>query len=210
MSVQFIGRVWAESKASGTARLVLLAIADHTNPSGIAWPSLNRIAAYSNVSRRAVIRAINQLVKLGELDKLGVGSGRHSTRYQIILGGVVSVTPEVSLESPLECHQRHPNHNRTIIEPKKNKQKKFGLFWNLYPKKVGKPAALKAYNAAIKKGHSHKQIMTGLESYNPVPPYICNPTTWLNQERYFDEQTTNDSSHGGAFKRAVVRRKANT
>ncbi len=31
--------------------------------------------------------------------------------------------------------------------------------------------------------------MAGLARYNPDPQYICNPTTWLNQERWSDEHT---------------------
>ena len=55
MSVKVMSDVWQSSQSKGTARLVLLAIADHCNPSGIAWPSLTRLASYVNVDRRNVI-----------------------------------------------------------------------------------------------------------------------------------------------------------
>ena len=65
MSVKVMSDVWQSSQSKGTARLVLLAIADHCNPSGIAWPSLTRLASYVNVDRRNVIHAVNTLVQIG-------------------------------------------------------------------------------------------------------------------------------------------------
>ena len=65
MSVKLMNRVWKHSRAKGTARLVLLAIADHCNTAGVAWPSLTRLASYVNVDRRNVITAVNRLIEMG-------------------------------------------------------------------------------------------------------------------------------------------------
>jgi hypothetical protein len=48
-------------------RLVLVAIAAHTNRDGDAWPSVATIAEYAGVSVRTVQRALAKLVQLGRL-----------------------------------------------------------------------------------------------------------------------------------------------
>lgn len=67
----------------------------------------------------------------------------------------------------------------------------FDSFWQSYPRKVGKQAAMKAYAKALK-STTHEQIMSGLEELRTQvagkdPQYIPHPTTWLNQGRWEDE-----------------------
>ncbi len=69
----------------------------------------------------------------------------------------------------------------------------FELFWSEYPKHKGKPVAEKAFNKAIKK----IDIDTMLEAIRKQKQsaqwkkengqYIPYPATWLNQERWADE-----------------------
>lgn len=54
------------SRAKGTAKLVLLGIANHAGDGG-AWPTVATLARYANVTERAVQQAIGQLQRLGEL-----------------------------------------------------------------------------------------------------------------------------------------------
>jgi biotin operon repressor len=56
------------SQQVGSARLVLLTIAVHINPSGIAWPSYQTLAAETKLSRRHVIRLVKRLEASGELE----------------------------------------------------------------------------------------------------------------------------------------------
>lgn len=70
--------VWAHSKATGTARLVMLAIADHDGEGG-SWPSYARLAAFANVDPRNARRAVDRLVELGELNVIKGGGGRAQT-----------------------------------------------------------------------------------------------------------------------------------
>ncbi len=69
MSIKVSEWVWAHSQSEGTARLVLLAIADHAHDDGRdAWPSQERLARKCRVSVRTVRRAVDELVALGELE----------------------------------------------------------------------------------------------------------------------------------------------
>jgi hypothetical protein len=56
------------SQQVGSARLVLLTIAVHINPSGIAWPSFATLAVETKLSRRHVIRLVKRLEASGELE----------------------------------------------------------------------------------------------------------------------------------------------
>jgi hypothetical protein len=91
LSVEVMAWVWEHSMARGTARLVLLAIADHAGPDGRnAWPSQQRLARKCRVSVRTVRRAIDELVALEELDVEEYGGpivdgreGRRTHRYAV-------------------------------------------------------------------------------------------------------------------------------
>lgn len=64
-------------------------------------------------------------------------------------------------------------------------------FWKLYPRKVAKPAALRAWKQATRKS-SPDAIMAGLGGWivawdeRNQPEFIPHPATWLNQERWND------------------------
>lgn len=67
----------------------------------------------------------------------------------------------------------------------------FEQFWKSYPRRVGKGAARKAFEKALRLT-SFDEIMSGLIrqlSYyaSREPQFIPHPTTWLNQERWSDE-----------------------
>lgn len=66
----------------------------------------------------------------------------------------------------------------------------FVVFWDRYPRKIGKLAAAKAYERARKRGVTHQQIIDGIDRYMANKPEYadwCHATTWLNQGRYDDE-----------------------
>jgi hypothetical protein len=80
------------------------------------------------------------------------------------------------------------NINLTIKETsKKTSNDRFDEFWNLYPKRIAKADALKAWNKALKKKTADELI--GLtkaysESKLPDTTYIPYPASWLNKELY--------------------------
>jgi hypothetical protein len=68
----------------------------------------------------------------------------------------------------------------------------FATFWSLYPKKVAKPAAVKAFNT-VKAGNVLATILANVESRKASDDwqkeggkYIPNPATYLNQRRWED------------------------
>lgn len=66
MSVEHLAAALHHSRAKGTAKLVLLGIANHAGDGG-AWPSVATLARYANVTTRNVTKALASLQSLGEI-----------------------------------------------------------------------------------------------------------------------------------------------
>jgi hypothetical protein len=67
----------------------------------------------------------------------------------------------------------------------------FDAFWSVYPRRVGKGAARKSFEKALKIA-SADEIMSGLRRQLPYystreHQFIPHPSTWLNQERWSDD-----------------------
>jgi len=95
MSLRVMNRVWDHSGQSGSALLLLLALADQANDQGVCWPSVDTLARKTRLSERTVQELINGaaaranhaaragLTESSELEVLrGGGHGRAST-YRI-------------------------------------------------------------------------------------------------------------------------------
>lgn len=75
----------------------------------------------------------------------------------------------------------------------------FGEFWKLYPRKVAKANAEKAFKKKCKDEQTYTAIMRGLQNYVTAckgkdPQYIAHPATWINGERWNDEVSTKTKS----------------
>jgi helix-turn-helix protein len=79
VSVESISVALHHSHAAGTAKLVLVGIANHDGDGG-AWPSIATLAKYAGRSRRAVQYAIRQLEALGEINVIAQEGGTSETR----------------------------------------------------------------------------------------------------------------------------------
>jgi len=200
MSIEAVSLVLNQSKATGRAKLVLLGIANHLGDQG-AWPSIATLARYANASERSVKRDLQELVELGEL-KIELQNAPTNHQYKTNLywitipAGVTDsasgVTNWVSRGDSSGKSGVTPvgtqNIIRTIKETsKKTSNDRFDEFWNLYPKKVAKVDALKAWNKAIKRKTADELIgLTKAYSESKLPDitYIPYPASWLNKELY--------------------------
>ncbi len=203
--------VWRESKSKGRARLVLLSIADHQGELG-AWPSIETLAKMVNSSPRSVQRDIQDLIELGELvvefRSAPTYGPYKANRYFVNLPGVTDGVSEVTktasevtdLESEVTESASEVTAggvltlNRTLKETlTKQADESFETFWNLYPKKVAKADALKAWKQVLKKKTADEMIgLTKAYSESKLPDmtYIPYPASWLNKGLY--EAVEND------------------
>lgn len=108
MSVESLAIVLHHSQAKGTAKLVLIGIANHDGDGG-AWPTIDTLARYANVTARNVQKALDTLEALGEVRRIYQAGGDHNiadhrrpNRYKILL------------QCPSSCDRT--KHHRTTHE----------------------------------------------------------------------------------------------
>ena len=200
MSIEAVSLVLNNSRATGRAKLVLLGIANHLGDHG-AWPSISTLARYANSSERSVKRDIQELVDLGEL-KVELQNAPTKTQYKtnlywITIGSGVTdsasgVTDWVSRGDSSGKSGVTPVGTQNIIltikEPSlKSDLESFETFWLLYPKKVAKADAIKAWKQVLKKKTADEMIgLTKAYSESKLPDmtYIPYPASWLNKGLY--------------------------
>lgn len=93
-------------------------------------------------------------------------------------------SPEVFPQTPFP----NPSNPKPPSAPKGASSPTFEQFWAVYPHKVGKPDAAKAFQRAGQRV-DFETLMAGLRRYvakTDDRPW-CNPSTWLNQDRWGDQ-----------------------
>ena len=205
MSIRVMSEVWL-TKLPLTEKMVLLVIADHASDDGTeAWPSQVTIAKKASVSIRTVQRAVNTLVDKGFIFmQKGAGGSvncredRRPHKYTInlaVLRGDAETTRKRRGDAEdLDGATLTPSTGRLSrpmnlpFEP--SKETPFDLFWKVYPLKVGKGAAKKAWEKAVTQ-EDQDNIITGALQYaqdpNRHPSYTAHPATWLNAGRWADD-----------------------
>jgi hypothetical protein len=88
MAIHSLLQVLNHSKAKKSHRLVLIEIANHTNKAGLAWPSYQRLANRTGLSKRWVIQIIQDLEAVGELLVIPNGAPNGGQALYITCGAV--------------------------------------------------------------------------------------------------------------------------
>jgi uncharacterized protein YdaU (DUF1376 family) len=166
---------------------------------------------------RVVSAAVERLVKLGKLTRAcgELSSSRTRAEHERALSrlrasrehGARGGRPSnknndeaKGLGSPARVNNHQPsiiNQKNPLKSPKGDDG--FDDFWQVYPKKVGKQDALKAWPKAIKAAEL-SAIVEGARSYaashEPSYQYWKNPAGWLNGNRWQDQPPTNGGGNG--------------
>lgn len=198
---------------SPTATLVLLALANHADPEGRnCFPAIGRIARYTRLSTRSVINHLQTLEEQGIIyrsDQRVVASyiprpDRRPIGYNINLHLTAENYPldesgvqEVHAVAPNGVHLMQErgagDAHKPSIKPslKDISPLQFETFWKVYPRKVGKRAALKAFQRAVSDGVTVERLVEAAAQFaqdpNRVELYTPHPATWLNQGRWDDD-----------------------
>ncbi|QOP64940.1 helix-turn-helix DNA binding domain protein [Arthrobacter phage Brynnie] len=220
--------VWALKSADvpdPISHLVLIGLADHADSAGRnARPSVALLSEYARCSPRSVQRKLRTLEDWGLIwqgDQRSVEhlrSDRRPVVYDLNLRGVSvsrpvnnGVTENAGRGAKLDqtgC-QAGPNGatrlaDRTVLEPSLNRPVEppmpdFPDFWEVYPRKTAKAAALKAWQKALKTATA-AEILEGARRYaadpNREPQFTAYPATWLNAGRWEDEALPSRASSG--------------
>jgi len=132
MSARLVRLVLDRFRGTSSEKLVLVAIADHANAEGIAWPTQRRLAKEAGISTRQVERIVPELTRRGWL-KVEERRGCRSNRYRVVepidtdADGGIRESQETGIPTPTSDEHRHPRRdtdlyiidstNRTVIEP---------------------------------------------------------------------------------------------
>lgn len=127
MSVKMIATVWEQCQQTGNALLLMLALADHADDSGRAWPGIERLAHKVRVTERTIYSLLKKLEAAGDIT-IQHGGGRHQVnQYQITLKNfqrntftekvslkVTTENPEASFTKTLKPASPDPSVNRQV------------------------------------------------------------------------------------------------
>jgi hypothetical protein len=102
MSVRVMAAVWDHSTTEGTDLLVLLALADHADHDGYAWPSVDRLAAKCRVHRATVFRSLQACEAAGELVRTSGGGRGQANLYRLTVVDNLSINGRTLRPLPRE------------------------------------------------------------------------------------------------------------
>lgn len=179
---------------NGPAKSVLVILASHVNMDGLCYPSLARLSELSGFSPRTVQRSIDWCAANGLIIRTSHG---RSTAYQFTTLQEDDMTNDVRVtneeDSNIISITSGSNTNTssgvrvTPIDPT------FDVFWQAYPRRIGKGAARVSFERA-KKLASVNEIIQAARAFSQLcqeerreKRYIPHPATWLNQERWEDD-----------------------
>ena len=188
--MSFAHMAWAMQSKIGDplAKLLLVALADRADKeTGQCWPSLARLSEDTEISLATISRKLNYLEDHNFISRFQ--RDQKSTLYTLSHSAMTlshsETPPYLTVRDEPISNNLSKNQNNTIINAE------FEDFWALYPRKVGKGAARKAFKAALSKA-TVEELRGGLQAYcaklaGVDPTYIKHPSTWLNGECWLDD-----------------------
>ncbi|AQU67396.1 helix-turn-helix domain-containing protein [Streptomyces niveus] len=122
--------VWEHSSSRGTARLVLLSIADRVpDEQCVAWASIASLMQRTNASRNAVRSALTTLVNSGELQTLDTFVGpQRSTVYRLPRTAAQLTKAAAATEDDLEAIVEPPTASDPVPELDVKRLRRHGIW----------------------------------------------------------------------------------
>ncbi len=215
MSAQAVGRVWERSTYSGARLVVLLAVADVVNDTydHRFWMTVAELAKKARTSENTARTAMQAFVEDGWLEVVEGSRGRRPNEYRFSAPEVTLQSLEGTANPPIGEDEPSNLGDPTLQsdgsaplsiprEPKGNPTREsradsFAATWAIYPRKLNRKGAEKAWlarlgagasvddlhlatlnYAAIRKGHDPATTMHGTTFYGPHDRWAdyLNPT----------------------------------
>ena len=183
-------------------KIVLYWLADHHNgTTGLCIPSQKRLAELCEMTDRSVRTHLDTLQTLGliqVIERKRDNGSQTSNEYKLLFEAQNLPTPMENISSP--PMQNFPTLNLGINNLGKETNNSssndevdyyFDQLWSLYPRKVGKGQARKAFKAASKKADFYDLLPKLMDYVQTLEgkdkQFIPHLATWLNGERWEDE-----------------------
>lgn len=209
MSVQALTATFEHSRSTGSARLVLLSMANHAGDEGTAYISIATCTKEARISERAARYAVRQLESLGEIEAVGVHPQYRTVVYAIRVGQLLQgqilhpakqaadSAPESKATKAVGVTALRSSSSSTGQSSARFTDSDFEAFWTAYPAKKGKAAAKRVFGKALAKAPLHT-LIDAAERYRDDPHRDPKATKyaqgWLNDERWNDEDTEDSGS----------------
>jgi predicted transcriptional regulator len=152
-----------------------------------------QIERQTTLGRYAINQAIKVLTDKGWLrtERTKKNNGQFGpTSFHVLNPEAIDSVADDSSAGHSTMEQPTDIKNTNYLEKTTNKEKHlevFDEFWKLYPRKVGKADAVKAWNKAIKNKTANELLeLTKVYSEGKLPDetYIPYPASWLNKGLY--------------------------
>jgi hypothetical protein len=155
--------------------------------------TIGQIIRESGDGKQSVRSALEELIKAGYLEtkRTTDARGYNAGLAYFIKDPTKPKSENPTLDNPTLDNQTALENNLTKKTKKQEKQTsdRFDEFWNLYPKKLSKAQALKAWKLAIKR-KPDTEIIEAAKAYSlgklPDVQFIPLASTWLNNDRWDD------------------------
>lgn len=216
--MSFEAMAWAvRQKLPVKQKIVLLMLADRVNKdTGRCDPSIPRLAEDCGMSETSVKEAIRALREAGTVvaHSRVLEGVNLPNQYELIIdeipgvgriapGGGSPRAPGVGRIAPPNLEEEPVREPELCVDgesdlfsadetPQQDRTSEgFERFWKVYPKKAGKPAALKAWQKAMRAGADPDAVVDAAVRYaqsDAVQRGFCkHPQGWLNDQRWLDD-----------------------
>jgi hypothetical protein len=170
----------------------------------------------------AVRSAVEQLEEIGYLKRNVIRNQQNQFEgSEWIINDPFESVEESTLENPMSENPISGNpmsenqtlkntNNKNTRELENNINNLFEHFWQIYPRKIAKGAAKKAFVKAVKKVDAveiiSKAVQYSEKSDLPEMQFIPHPSTWLNQERWTDDMSANGQKNSTTIASDILQR----
>jgi len=186
MGYNEMDKVWDESQATKTDKLVLLAIARRYKPGVGAWPSQEYLAKICGVDTRSIRNSITRLEALDELKWVrGSNLSKKANLYWIKCIEVsktsadsVTESSAISAKTSAENDKNFRLLNKQIN--KVNKERFFDFMKSFPNATVSEDKVYRAWTKALTKNASEDLLVTASQSNREM----LEPDAWLNFEKW--------------------------
>ena len=186
--------VWQASPYSGERLLLHLALADFANDEGICFPSHSTLARKARCSTSWTSQTMRQMVRdnlIEVVEPAGAGRGKVG-RYCLRKGSTESDLND-ELDVTVTVDRSHLKGSDTYLLNRHEPSNNFELLWKAYPKKVAKGAAQRSFDRLMSQPDAPTidVLLASVNRYKLTVrdlQYCAHLATWLNAERWLDEQ----------------------
>jgi len=170
------------ARCSASDARAVLGMCFELTPEGWICPEVEKIRAEQAEKRR----------RYAEAGRLG-GQAKAKNRPSDALPGKPS-DPLQEEERRREKSKRKREEKKKNTPPHPPYENEFSLFWEMYPKKIGKADALEKYQTRRRQGVAHAQLIEGLARYlawaTATDTTLKHPATFLGPKKWWSEPWT--------------------